>query len=105
MAMEPFTPYFVILLVVLVAAGSFAWQFGRSRNIIEEWAAGQGLTLLGSEYRPLRMGPFFFRHGKNQTVYYVTVRDQLGRIRHAYVRCGGWFMGLLSDAVAVEWAD
>ena len=38
-------------------------------------------------------------------IYYVTVRDSAGRTRHAWVRCGGYFLGMLSDNMDVRWED
>jgi len=41
--------------------------------------------------------------GNRQDVYRVTVRTADGGIRSGYVRCGGFWMGMLSDKVTVEW--
>jgi hypothetical protein len=35
----------------------------------------------------------------------VTVEDEQGRRRTGWVRCGGWFWGLLSDATEAHWDD
>jgi hypothetical protein len=35
----------------------------------------------------------------------VTVKDHRGRVRRAWVRCGGWFLGMMSDHMDVEWDD
>ena len=103
--MEQLIPILAVPLVIVIAIYGIVWRFNRSRSILDRWASGQGIEVLNAEYRVLRTGPFFFRHDENQTVYYVTIRDQVGNVRHAYLRCGGWFLGLLSDAVAVEWVD
>jgi hypothetical protein len=87
-------------LVVL----SLVWHFGRSHSILEHWAARNGYRLIDQSYCWILKGPFFWT-SKNQTVYYVTVEDEAGRIRRAWVRCGGWFLGLLSDQADVEWED
>ena len=92
-----------VVLVILVAVGSLIWHFTRSRSILEKWAERSGYEILESDYRNLVRGPFFWTSSKGQTVYRVKVRDRLGNIRSGWVRCGGWFSGLLSDATEVKW--
>ena len=94
---------FVVVFMIVLGVASFAWSCSRSQTIIDRWAQANGFRVLHSEMRLMRTGPFFFRHGKGQTVYYVTVQDSTGRTRRAFIRCGGWFAGLCSDAAAVEW--
>ena len=95
----------MILLVAIVAIGSMAWHFSRSRSILEQWAAEQGFEIVHREYRSFRRGPFFWTTSKGQTVYYVTVRDSTGNQRSGWVRCGGWFLGLMADKAEVRWED
>jgi hypothetical protein len=95
----------IFIPFVALAVLCFVWHISRSRSMLDDWARAGGLQLLSSERRYLRTGPFFFRHAKGQEIFYVTVRTPTGEIRRAYVRCGGWFLGLLSDAVTVEWDD
>jgi hypothetical protein len=96
---------FVIILVVVFAMVMMAWSASRGRTILERWAANNGYRLIDSERRLLRKGPYFWCSSKGQDVFYVTVEDEQGRVRHGYVRCGGWFLGLLSDEATVEWDD
>ena len=103
--MNDLLPVLGVMFVVVMVLVSFAWQVGRSQTLLGRWAAQNHVAILSSERRWLRTGPFFFRHGESQTIYHVTVRDTAGRVRHAYVRCGGWFLGLFSDAVTVKWTD
>jgi hypothetical protein len=103
--MNDFVAVFAIVGVVIVMIASWTWTINRSRSMLDQWAAENGLSILQAEMRFLRLGPFFFRHARGQTVHYVTVRDVAGSIRHAYVRCGGWFAGLISNTVNVKWED
>jgi hypothetical protein len=96
---------FAPLIVVVIVIASFALRTSRSQTIIDRWAVANGFRVLSAERRFLRTGPFFFRHNKHQTVYHVTVQDGEGRTRSGYIRCGGWFGGLLSDTARVEWDD
>jgi len=95
---------FVVLFISF--AGLFMiWHFRRSGRMVERWAADNGYRLLDREYRWLLRGPFWWRTGKGMAVYHVTVQDASGRVRKGYIRCGGWFLGLLSDRIDVEWED
>ena len=73
--------------------------------MMSQWAQANGLTLVSEERCWFFKGPFFWTSGKSQMVYYVTVRDPAGRTRHAWVRCGGYFLGMLSDNMDVKWED
>lgn len=95
----------IIAGVVIVAIISIVWHFSRSRSLLEQWAAENNYRILSSEYRNLVRGPFFWTTSKGQTVYRVRVQDSTGRVRDGWVRCGGWFIGLLSDQVQVRWDD
>jgi hypothetical protein len=75
----------------------------RSRTLIDRWAEANGYQIISSERRYMLTGPFFFRSSKGQTVFRIRARDSAGRVREGWARCGGWILGLLSDAVKVEW--
>jgi hypothetical protein len=94
-----------IPLVLLIAAASVAWHFGRSRSLLDRWAERHGDRILHSEYRYLVRGPFFWTTSKGQTVYRVTVEDKAGDTRGGWVRCGGWWLGLWSDHVEARWDE
>jgi hypothetical protein len=96
---------FLIFLIVAAAVVSLYWHFSRSRSILESWAAQNGYEILESQFRNFFKGPFFWTSSRGQTVYYVKVRDQSGNVRTGWVRCGGWFLGMLSDKAQVRWED
>src|SRR4051812_45417745 len=79
------------------------WHFDRSNSLLRQWAANNGYHIVRQEYRHLRKDPFFWTSTKGQTVYHVTVEDSTGSRRSGWVRCGGWWLGLLSDHVEVRW--
>jgi hypothetical protein len=95
---------FIALVLLLVAAG-FAWHFGRSRSLLQRWADDNGFRIVRSEYRHLLRGPFFWTTSKGQTVYRVTVEGKAGDVRSGWVRCGGWWFGLMSDQVEARWDE
>jgi hypothetical protein len=101
--MDSFQIVFVVALGVVSVIAFIAWHFSRSRFVLEDWADKQGFEILYSEYRSLFRGPFFCTTSRGQTVYYVKVRDGTGRERSGWVRCGGWFFGLMSDKAEVRW--
>lgn len=94
---------FLVLLFLVCFVALLAWHFARSRKMVEQWARDNGLELVNVERRFMFRGPFWWRTGKGQEVFRVTVRDGAGHVRSGYVRVGGWFLGLLSDQVTVEW--
>jgi hypothetical protein len=96
----------LLVLVMIVLGGTYIWwYFTRSLSMVEQWARDNGLTLVEVERRYMFHGPFWWRTGKGQAVFRVTVRDASGQVRHGYVRVGGFFLGLLSDQVEVEWEE
>jgi hypothetical protein len=103
--MEAFGVFAVFVVIIVVLVGSIAWHFGRSKSILQQWADKNGYRILQQEYRNFFKGPFFWTSSKGQTVYYVTVSDSAGKVRKGWVRCGGWFLGLLSDNIEVCWDE
>ncbi|QOV88308.1 hypothetical protein [Humisphaera borealis] len=93
----------VFLLVAAVAIGTFFWQFGRSRRMLEDWAKANALQLVEARFRWFFRGPFFWTSSKGQTVYRICVRTFEGHTHAGWARCGGWFLGLLTDKVSVIW--
>lgn len=95
----------VVVILVIVAFASLALRFSRSQSVLDQWADENGFEILHSEYRNFFRGPFFLTTSKGQTVYYVRIRDRQGVERAGWVRCGGWFLGLMSDKAEVRWED
>ena len=97
----------VLFIVVFVAFTVlvFGWRLRRSRSILQKWADGYGFEILECERRWFRRGPFWWRTSEHMEVFRVLVRDRAGQVRGGYVRVGGWFLGLWSDAARVEWDD
>ncbi len=93
-----------IAILGLVAV-SIMWPFWRSGDLIDRWAAAHGYRVVDRQYCWFWQGPFFFTTSKGQTVYRVTVELPDGGHRRGYVRCGGWWFGLLSERVDVRWDD
>ena len=103
--MESIAAILGIALFVILISLSLAWRFSRSQSLLAQWASENGYTILTSEYRNFFRGPFFMRSSDGQTIYYVTLRDRDGHIRTGWVRCGGWWAGLFSNTVDVQWED
>ena len=93
----------LFLFVGSVVIGSIVWHYSRSRSVLEQWANEHGFEILHSEYRTLFRGPFFWTTSRGQTVYYVRVRDRQGTEHTGWVRCGGWFLGLMTNKAEVRW--
>jgi hypothetical protein len=95
----------VLLILVFLAFGVVMtiWTFSRARQILEGWAADKGYQIVSSQFRWLRRGPFFWTSSKGQMVYYVVVRTPHGRTRRGWVRCGGFFWGVMRDKAEAKW--
>jgi len=96
---------FIVGVVILLVIASVFWHYSRSRSLLQQWADENGFVIVHSEYRSFFKGPYFWTSSKSQTVYYVTVRDRDGNERNGWVRCGGLFLGLLSDRTDVRWDE
>jgi hypothetical protein len=99
-------PWVIVAVAVVVAtllALLVAWSFRRSAFLLEEWAVGHHYQVLDRHYCWFCKGPFTWTSSNGQAVYRVTVADERGNRRCGWVRCGGWFWGLLSDQVEARW--
>lgn len=92
-----------LICMSLIMIATLRWERWRSEQLIDRWAREHNYQLIERTYLWFSRGPFFWRSSKGQTVYYVTLLDDQGNMRRAWVRCGGWFLGLWSDKIAVEW--
>jgi hypothetical protein len=101
--MENAQALFAVLLGIAAVAGMLWWHFSRSEAILQRWADQNGFHIIDRRPRLWFKGPFFWTTSRSQVVYSVTVEDNQGRRRTGWVRCGGWFFGLLSDHVDVRW--
>jgi hypothetical protein len=101
--MEGYFGIAAFAVIVVLAILSMVWRFRRADSLLLQWADRHGYRIINQEYRSFLKGPFFWTSSKGQMVYYVTVKDSEGNIRRGWVRCGGWFIGMLSDHVDVSW--
>ncbi len=103
--MDMILPVFAIACGVVFVGLMMWWHYSRSDSLLRQWASRNGYRLVSQEYRYLLRGPFFWTTSRGQTVYRVTVEDEGGNLRSGWVRCGGWFLGLLSENVEACWDD
>lgn len=98
-------PWDMLLGLVFVVIVAVLLNEARARSLLAEWARSQQVELLSVRRCWLWRGPYAWRSSKNQTVFYVTVRDAAGQERRAYVRVGSFFFGLISSQVDQVWQD
>ncbi len=103
--MDAALPVLLVLAALALVAVIFFLHFSRSRQLLESWARQNNYQIVSSEHRYFFKGPFFWTSSDQQTVYYVTVETADGGTRNGWVRCGGWFTGMLSDQVDVRWDE
>ena len=94
-----------LLIFVALIVLSIAWHYSLGGSMLETWARDNGLQILSQETCWFFKGPYFWSTTKGQEVYRITVRDREGRTRSGHVRCGGAFLGMLSDHVDVRWDE
>lgn len=82
-----------------------AWCFSRSRSLLQRWASENGLQILDSKLSPSGPPSWNWTSSRSQTVYFVRVRDNDGRERRGWVRCGSFWAGVFSDKTEVRWED
>jgi hypothetical protein len=95
----------VMIAILAFAVAVAAWHYSRARNVLEDWAEANSYEILSSEHRWFRRGPFWWRTGKGQEVYYVTVRTLDRQIKRGWVRCGNLFLGLFVSEADVRWDE
>jgi len=94
-----------VFIIALVVAVPIVWHFSRAASLLRQWAGKNGYHVVHSEHRFFFRGPFFWTTSNGQAVYRITVEDTEGSLRSGWVRCGGWFLGMLSDHVEARWDD
>ena len=99
-------------LLSYVLLGRWAWkQQGRwnrksevaAREMIQRWGQKHGYAIQRCERR--YWTPWLFWKSSAQRVFYVVLRDENEIERRVWLRCGGWFLGTLSEHVAEFWEN
>ncbi len=98
-------PALAVLAVVALVGLSIYWTLARSQALLDRWAEREGLRLLEVQRAWFWRGPFWLRSNQGHQVFRIRAEDDQGRTRRGYVRVGGWFAGILSDQVTVQWDD
>jgi hypothetical protein len=100
------------LLIALVAVGAFSgwiWLYAlRARKMLRAWATKGGYQIVRFEKKNwTNRGPFgWWTNSPYQSIYHIRVRDQKGRERLAWVRCGSYLGGdLFSNRIEVRWEE
>jgi hypothetical protein len=105
MTLHDVGPVLIPVLFIAFAVGSIWWSRTRGLSLLENWARGQGYEILTREECWFFRGPYFWSTSKGQKVYKVSLKDLDGHVRTGFVRCGGYWLGMLSDDVDVRWDD
>ena len=99
----------IITIVAVLTVGigfHLFWTYYRKDGYreLEKWADRQGYTILYSELRHFKTGPFFLStRSRLQHVFYVTLEDKEGKQSKAWIKVGGVILGLLSNEIEVKW--
>jgi len=96
--------YCKIVGIALCFMGAyFVIHFFRGRAALKRWAQEHGFQILKSQAVSSFAGSFTWNH--NLAIYFVQVRDQEGKTRDGWVRCGSFWLGVLSSKTEVRWKD
>jgi len=98
-----------VFFAVLAISGFIGWCWvfqSRAKSIVRKWAAEHGYAVLHFD-SPFHTGAFSWRNtSRGQVIYSVGIRDDAGRERKAWVRCGSYTGSVLfSDEIEVKWQD
>lgn len=74
-------------------------------DVLEYWVQREGHPVIRLQFRPLFHGPFSWTKRKGRAVFHVTLEDELGRERSAWVRCSMQIDGSPLDPIEVVWVD
>lgn len=94
------------LVILTLILGSYFWSKVRSKMILEKWAFENGFRIVDSKRAFFNGGFSWLTTSRNQKVYSITVRDEKGRERSGWLRCGSYFGGIFwSDKAEVKWKE
>lgn len=96
---------FIAAVLLLGMAFYWVWYFPRTRSLMRHWATRNGFEIIDLKHRWIFKGPYFWNHSRCQPVFRVRVRDRHGNERAGWVRCGGWFTGVITDEATVIWDE
>ena len=89
----------IITLVIIFDAlivSAVIWLYrialNRSRKLMADWVSENGCTLMNTELRVWRKGPYKWA-SSGQVIFRITVMDWGGRKRQGWVCCGSKWKG------------
>ena len=92
----------LLLFAVVVIAIVLALMFFRAHSILKTWAMKNSYEILSSDLRILSRGPYLGTLFGNQWVFRVTVRNSEGAVKTGFVKCGGFWWGIL---INIKWDE
>lgn len=92
---------FLIVLSAVVLQG--VYRFSKARRLVREWAETRGVRIVSMHWEVFPSGPVASAAFGKHIVYDVSFVDTDGQSRRCWAKCGGWWLGLLSDTVEVVW--
>ena len=95
-----------VAAIALVLGFHCYWAYYKDsgQRELEKWAYRKGYTILHSELRNFKTGPFFISNrSRLQRVFYATLENDEGKRSNAWIKIGGVASGLFSDRIEVRW--
>lgn len=80
----------------------FKYYYYTVPELLERWAAENGLRIIKKERRDFFKGPFFWTSNNNQSVYRLDVEDAKGRPKSGWARVGSYWLPF-GKKVEIRW--
>ena len=105
---QPILSLLVGSVAITLVVTTFWWFNRRSKVILQNWAERNGFQITEKKQRYMFFtGPFkWWTNSRNQIIWFFKVRDQTGRERSGWARCGSYWAGVFfSDQIEVRWNE
>jgi hypothetical protein len=96
----------IALAAISVWLGMYYLGRLREKSMLRNWAEKNRFQLVSFRQRRFfESAPFSFLTSHRQPAYFITVRDERGKERSAWVRLGTLWGSVWSNTVEVEWNE
>ena len=99
---------FLLLIFICIVSFGIALPLIKNRrkkieHLINKWADENNLSIVSYDERHFSTPFFFLTRGRNKVVCKVTVSDDTGKRKKAWLLLGGYLKGISSDKIVCRW--
>ena len=77
----------------------------RVKKLIKDWANKHKFTITKIDHKIFWKGPFNWGSSRGQKVFFVTIKDESNKTRDAYICCGNYWFGGITNKLNVIWDE